>query len=564
MITSAIPDLEHMPGEMARRVRAHDWSATSLGPPSTWSNSLRTSIGICLASRVPIMIAWGRQAVAIYNDALAPLIGDKHPHALGRPYAETFPEIWNLQGPRFEGVMDRGESSFDEDQQICFWRHGMLEEMYYTMSWSPIRDDDGRVGGAFHPGVETTGHVVGARRLHALRDLAAETLGAPTLEKACLRSASRLALHREDMPFALLYLLSAVDQQARLAAVVGLGPDAASPHAVALDTPEDRWKLGRALRMGALVLSDIAEQIGYLPDSPWPEAPRQALVLPLTEREDHPPAGILVAGVSPRRPLDDDYRTWYDLVAQQLGRVLANAQAHEREHTVAVTLQESLLPEGLPEIAGVELATRYRPGSEDSRVGGDWYDALPIGDDTVVIVTGDVVGKGIHAAAAMGRLRSAVRAYAVLGLSPARIIGELNRLILQLGELEFATIVCGCYDRRAGTLTVARAGHPPPVLIAPEGVARPLEGGLTTPMGTEVEPVEAQADLAVGETVLLYTDGLIERRGRDLDVGLDEVLAVAAGHRGSLETLLDSLMTQVAGEEAEDDVAVLALRRVCG
>ncbi len=550
-------------GEMARRVAALDWSRTPLGPRTAWPPHLRTAVDICLHTRVPLMIVWGREAIQIYNDALAPLLGDKHPEALGRSYADSFAEIWDYQGPKFRAAL-RGESTYDEDQQVCFWRNGMLEEMYYTFSWSPITNADGDVDGVFHPATETTAYVVGARRLAALRGLAAGTVGPRSPEHACRLAATALREHRIDLPFALLYLADPSAAHSRLAATMGVGPAMDIPASVDLGTPQDRWGFARALAEGAAVV-DVEQHHGAaLAGAPWPEPCRKAMVLPFRADDPQALSGVLVAGVSPRRPLDEDYATWYDLIAAQLGHALAAAQAHERDRTIAVTLQRSLLPESLPAVDGAALDARYRPALEHTQVGGDWYDAICVDDDHVFVVVGDVVGKGVQAAATMGRLRSAVRAYAMLGMSPAGILEELNRLAVRLDDVGFATVLCARYEASSGSLVFASAGHLPPALMKGGGDTRLVDGGLTVPIAVsdEMGAQERKLTLDPGDVLLLYTDGLVERRGRDLGCGLDKLVAVCTSHRGDLSTLLDAVMARVAEPDSPDDIALLALGRV--
>lgn len=556
-------------GEMARRVAALDWSGTPLGPRAAWPAHLRTSVDICLGTRVPLMIAWGEDAIQVYNDAMAPLLGDKHPGALGRAYADSFAEIWDYQGPKFRAVLERGEATYDEDEQVCFWRNGMLEEMYYTFSWSPITDPDGDVDGAFHPATETTGYVIGARRLAALRALAAGTTGPRTPEHACGLAASVLWDHRRDMPFALLYLLDPGGAQARLAASMGIEVPQDSRGPVSIDSAEDRWQLGRAVRAGVAVV-DLGDDHGgvLLPDAPWPEPCSRAMALPLSGEESEAPLGLLVAGVSPRRPLDQDYATWLELVATQLAHALSTAQARQRDRSIAVTLQRSLLPEALPQVDGAVLEARYRPALEYAQVGGDWYDAICVGDDRLVVVVGDVMGKGVRAAAQMGRLRSAAQAYATLGLSPAAILEQLHTFAVELTEVEFATVLCACYEPSSGRLSFASAGHPPPVLVRGDGAAKLVEGGLTVPLAVPsgvgsaaLGACELELELEPGDAVLLYTDGLVEGRGQDLDKGLAMLVEACSDSPGDLPALLDGVMGRVAQPHSPDDIALLALGR---
>jgi PAS domain S-box-containing protein len=236
-------------------------------------------------------------------------------------------------------------------------------------------------------------------------------------------------------------------------------------------------------------------------------------------------------------------------------------EVYEQEHTIAETLQRSLLPERLPRIEGLEIAARYLPAGSGAAIGGDWYDALERADGRVALVVGDVVGHGLRAAATMGQLRNAFRAYGLAEASPAEVMARVNRLVISGEEEAMATVLYLVLDRETGDLSFASAGHPPPLLLAPDG-ARFLEGGRSVPVGAADPGIfrEATAVLPSGATLLLYTDGLVERRDTPLEHRLEE-LAAAAGHaEGELEGLCDSVLAAVLDADPSDDVALLAVR----
>ena len=241
------------------------------------------------------------------------------------------------------------------------------------------------------------------------------------------------------------------------------------------------------------------------------------------------------------------------------GRLL---EIYEREHNIAETLQRSLLPERLPAIEGVELAARYLPGAGGAAIGGDWYDVLERPDGRVALVVGDVVGHGLRAAASMGQLRNAFRAYGMVEASPAEVVARINRLVMTGVEQVMATVLYLVLDRETGEVAFSAAGHPPPLVIGPEG-ARFLEGGRSVPIGAADPAVfrEATTVLPPGATLLLYTDGLVERRDTPLADRLDE-LAEAAGSAGdSLSDLCERVLSAVLGDgDPGDDVALLAVR----
>lgn len=180
-------------GELGALMRSKDWSATALGPIDTWPQSLRTAVSILLNSRYPMFIFWGPQHVKIYNDGYRPITGDKHPWALGRPGTEVWPEIWKDIGPMVERVVQHGEATWSDDLRLFMHRRGFPEEVFFTFSYSPIRDETGGIGGMFCACTETTTKVQGERRLKLLRDLAAAPAEARSVAEVCRLSAEVLA-----------------------------------------------------------------------------------------------------------------------------------------------------------------------------------------------------------------------------------------------------------------------------------------------------------------------------------------------------------------------------------
>ena len=192
----------------------------------------------------------------------------------------------------------------------------------------------------------------------------------------------------------------------------------------------------------------------------------------------------------------------------------------------------------MPQFDRAELAALYLPGSSEASVGGDWYDAIALDDTTIGLVIGDVVGRGVRAASAMGQLRNAVRAYLLEGYGPAQTLARVNRLLDTLGG-GFATLACLCVDTETGALRYANAGHPPPLIVGPDGATRWLEGGLAPPIGAarEIAYREAEDAIPAGGALVLYTDGLVERRGEPIDTGLGRLAEAAADSPGHAATL---------------------------
>jgi anti-sigma regulatory factor (Ser/Thr protein kinase) len=235
----------------------------------------------------------------------------------------------------------------------------------------------------------------------------------------------------------------------------------------------------------------------------------------------------------------------------------------EREHRIAETLQRSLLPEELPTIPGITLAARYRPATTGMEIAGDWYDVVPLPNGHVVLVIGDVAGHGLRAAATMGQLRMALRAYALEESGPVGVMRRVRELVQQLIPSEMATLLYLVFDPDSGSIVYSNAGHLPPLLITPDGQGRYLEEGLAPPLGATPHPdydVEAEAQLAPGSTLLLFTDGLVERRGISLRHGLDRLREEARAKTSDLERMCDHVLASLLEGDVSDDVALLALR----
>src|ERR1700681_908694 len=290
-------------GEIGALMRAKSWSDTLLGPPETWPEALKMAVSICLNSRFPISLWWGPELVMLYNDAWRPILGKtKHPAALGRPGIESWPEIWDTIGPQFNSVLTRGEATWSDDLLLVVERNNYREEGYFTYSYSPIKHSDGSIGGVFSAITETTERVLGERRLRTLRELAAQAAESKSVQAAC---------------------------------------EAFAPAALRLDH-DDPWGVARVIRDGhVILLNDLAVRFGNLPGGVWPEPTTSAIVLPVAKPgQKGGTAGVLVAGINPRRALADAYRGLFDLVAGHLATAISNARAYEEERKRAEALAE--------------------------------------------------------------------------------------------------------------------------------------------------------------------------------------------------------------------------------
>jgi signal transduction histidine kinase/DNA-binding response OmpR family regulator len=330
---------------MGDRIRAFDWSKTPLGPADHWPQSLRSALSILLPSKAQIALFWGPQLITLYNDAYRPVLGSKHPRALGLPVQETWSELWE-SGLRdlFDPVLRTGEAFWDDDHPFYMERHGYVEETYFNISYDPVRDESGNVGGIFCIVSETTNRVLGDRRLRTLRDLGARASEARSGQEACQISATILEKNPADVPFALFYLLDGEGKNAHLAAVANLRESsAAAPLQIAVldGAGYESWPLAAAAKSFAgRLVNGLSRRFGRLSGGPWPEACESALVLPLGVSSQKKLAGFLICGVSPRRALDEAYRDFFDLVAGHVTTALANARAYEEERKRAEELAE--------------------------------------------------------------------------------------------------------------------------------------------------------------------------------------------------------------------------------
>jgi hypothetical protein len=260
-------------------------------------------------------------------------------------------------------------------------------------------------------------------------------------------------------------------------------------------------------------------------------------------------------------PYDEaDVRLATDL-ASRAALSIDNARLYTREHNTAVTLQRSLLPRAVPQVAGLHVAHRYQPASQAAEVGGDWFDVIPLDTGQVALVVGDVAGHSIHAAAIMGQLRTTAAALARLGHPPAQIMRQLGDVVAEHGDEAGATCLYAQYDPASRRCRFTSAGHPPPALLRPDGTAGFLDiaGGVMLGVGPDDYPA-TDVDLPAGGVLALYTDGLVERPGEDICVGMARLARIlAAGPPRSLDDLCDSALASL-GAPARDDVALLLAR----
>lgn len=524
--------------DLGALVAAHDWSSTPLGHPDTWPQSLRIVVGVCLTTRFPMLIAWGPDLIKIYNDGYRLLLGsEKHPRALGAPAREIWPEIWDTIGPMFEKVL-AGGSTFDEHQLLELHRNGFLEECYFTYSYSPIADDDGSPGGVLDTVSETTEQVVTSRRLQCLGTLVGNLVSATQITHVCTQAVAALTQCGDDINSVEIHL-SAGDRLVRVAtnrrgAADGVGEET----------------LGQVLRDGKLVVLDDTWELG---------SPVRRVAVP-TGGSDV--GGVLVAELNPKRPFDQGYADFVQLVAGNIGAALENAYRRSVELGEQRMINDALQSAMLQPASDLPtVAARYLPATGNLSVGGDWYDVISLENGRRALVVGDCVGHGLAAATVMGQLRSASRALLLEGRSPSEVLEAMDRFASSVDGAICTTMVCSVLDLEERLITYAIAGHPPPLVVGERG-SRWLEDGRCAPLavsGATREQVTVQLD--PDDVLVLYTDGLVERRDDDIDTGLTRLREATERRRTqTVQELADGLLTELHDPTGRDDVALVVKR----
>jgi anti-anti-sigma factor len=341
-----------------------------------------------------------------------------------------------------------------------------------------------------------------------------------------------------------------------------LRPDDPVPVAAAARTGEPVWIHDR---------TEWAHNWPHLLEHAADDDHHAAAALPLTA------AGHVVGTIGlrfpTRRSFPADERDFALALVAQAAPAFERAATADERRLIAETLQTSLLPPTLPRLDRLPLASRYLPGARGTQAGGDWYDVLPLDDGRVAIAVGDVVGQGARAAAIMGQLRSALSGYLLEGHEPAQALERLDRFAGRVPGAAGSTVACLVLDADTGELTWARAGHPPPLLAGPDG-CRPLDDATGTVLGVRGRPAftAGTAGLRPGESIVLYTDGLVERRGELVDDGITRLADLAARHQAlPPAALADALLAGALdagtsagteGPEPADDVALIIARLV--
>ncbi|MGD9957071.1 MAG: SpoIIE family protein phosphatase [Candidatus Nanopelagicales bacterium] len=525
-------------GEVARAV---DWAATSWGPPEDWAPGLRSAVEICMSTRFPVLVTWGPDLLMLYNEGYRAMLGtDKQRGAMGRPVLEVWEEIRDDIAPLFQHVLDTGRPVFMDDMTLRVNRSGYVEDAVFSFCYSAIRDEAGQVQGVLDISHETTAQVVARRRLALVSTLSTELHDA----NGDLGTVGRL-----------------------IAEALGRSPDVGAAE-LCLVVDDRLLTLSRAhVRDVDLVSADVSWDVVR---SRQPRLDGDTLVSPLASSTADSVVGVLTLRTGTGRVPDPAELEFLELLASTVASALGSAVRHITElgelRHVSLTLQESMLP---TLTATEDAVARYLPATGSLAVGGDWYDSIDQDSGGVALVVGDCVGHGLAAAAVMAQLRTASRTLLLEGHGPATMLAALDKFAVDLPAAQCATVVCSTLNPRNGELVYSSAGHLPALVVGDRG-HRWLAGGRGVPLGVQVEWERADAldVLELDEVLLVFTDGLVERRDEPIDQGLarlaGEVTELIAGidvEKLDLEELVDSIIGRLVPGGSTDDIALIAQRR---
>ncbi|MGP4008516.1 SpoIIE family protein phosphatase [Streptomyces sp. 4N124] len=530
-----------------------------------------------------------RQRYLRLNETACRVMGVPEEILLGRPFLDTVEDGEHSRG--FHNNLRRvAETGRPVHYESFTGAPALNREHAWNIEMWPVRDDSGDVTGVALAALDSTEQYWARQRL-ALLNEAAAAIGT-TLD--VVRTAEELVelLVPRYADFASVDLLdwvlvadeapTALDEEIVLRRVAHgsrtEGTPEAAVHLGGTEIYPGYSPPARALREGRAVLGQagepdftrwVAERNARAPAGrPHRKGVHSMLAVPLRAR-----GTTLGVAVAVRIANPDDYGPDDAAVAEELASRAAvcvdNARRFARERTTALALQHSLLPRGLPGQAVVEVAHRYLPSGSLAGIGGDWFDVIPLSGSRVALVVGDVVGHGIPSSATMGRLCTAVRTLADVDLPPDELLTHLDDLVTHLASDDRdeeaaelgATCLYSVYDPVTRHLTMAAAGHPPPVVVLPDGTTRLVEINAGPPLGVGGLPFESvDLELPEGAVVALYTDGLIEDRDRDVDHATSELCRALAARTDTLDALCDTVLKAVLPEEPSDDVALLLAR----
>ncbi|MFF0162212.1 SpoIIE family protein phosphatase [Streptomyces sp. NPDC005263] len=521
------------------------------------------------------------------NPSLERMNGVPEEAVLGRRVGEVLPAL-DVQAieSRMRQVLQTGEPLLD--QQTIGRTAADSEDHAYSESYQRIEDQNGRVLGLAMAVLDVS------ERQRAAAEVAEARERLAVIAEAGVRIGTTLDLRQTARELADV----AVPELADLAAVYVL-ESVVHPGGTAAGRADDSLDF-RVLALTAgrptdaiMAADEVGEQASYSSSRVITQCVREArpillrhvsdtalrriarddsaaetlrragvhsyLAAPLMARGEVLGTLSLCRTVNPR-PFDDQDLTLATELAARAAICIDNARLYGRERATALTLQRSLLPQEPPHLGGIEVAFRYQPAV--SEVGGDWFDVLPLNDGKVGLVVGDVMGKGVHAAAIMGQLRTATRALARLDLTPAELLHHLDGIAASLGDSDtLATCLYVVCDPRHGRCEVSRAGHLPPIMVNPAGNAALLDIAGGVPLGVGGVPFTVEGrELPEGALLALFTDGLVESHATPIDAGLQALLRLLDGNHLPLEETCDILLGAL-NREPDDDVALLVARR---
>lgn len=319
--------------EMAKVIRERDWSKHSLGPIDNWPQTLKTALGICLNSKFPMLVWWGKDLLVFYNDTYIPFVGIKHPNFVGKPAREQWTEIWESLQPLTEQVMTTGKATWAESMCLFMNRRGFLEETYFTFSYSPIIDENGDIVGIINPCQETTQRMLGERRLLSLQKLS--VLEMPSIQDVGQKTTDLFAENNKDIPFALIYLTNVDSQTASLIGSYGIVEGSPiSPAIIDLNSvTETIWPVKKLYNTKQAIKIEglCKDNDTYFTKEPYKECPDNAYILPIFSNRKESLAGFLVLGISPRLTFDDIYKSYFELICKQISIHIANVHSLEDE-----------------------------------------------------------------------------------------------------------------------------------------------------------------------------------------------------------------------------------------
>ncbi|MEH0638137.1 SpoIIE family protein phosphatase [Streptomyces bottropensis] len=551
--------------------------------------------------QLPVPIAlFDQDGLAVSaNSAMEGVMGRSQQDLLGRRVGVSVDGRRRLPG--FEGLDEAVRSVLRTGEPMPFeaWLHapGEAREHAWLVSLSPLKDGSGAVRGMCLAAIDSTEQFLARRRLSMLNESGDRIGSTLDVTRTAEELAEVCADHLAD--FVIVDLLDLLDSvRAGEEATVSPGadplvfrrtaqrsvlegcPEAVIPvgsrHTYAAGSPPDR-----ALTTGRAVLYEPDDLTGRL----WAGSPERArsieihgihsmMAVPLRARGITLGLSILSRHRT-AEPFGEDDLLLAEELAARAAVCVDNARRYTRERAIALELQRSLLPHRAPRQAAVEVASRYQPASTRAGIGGDWFDVIPLSGARVGLVVGDVVGHGVQASATMGRLRTAVRTLADVDLAPDELLTQLDDIVLRLdserttdepegaespGEIG-ATCLYAVYDPVSRRCSMARAGHPPPALIAPDGEAAFLDLPIGPPLGVGGLPFEtAEFEVPEGSVFAFYTDGLVQAPDRDLDDGLTRLRQALCGTDRPLEETCDQVLRSLLTDRPVDDVALLLAR----